>query len=38
MSSKSTGSSLLKEMNRNIEKLKEERDILFKKIQMIDES
>ncbi|MBQ9202207.1 MAG: DUF349 domain-containing protein [Bacteroidales bacterium] len=38
MSSKSTGSNLLKEMNRNIEKLKEERDILFKKIQMIDEA
>ncbi len=34
--SKSSGSSLLKEMNRNIEKLKEERDLIFKKIQMID--
>lgn len=32
----SSGSALLKEMNRNIEKLKEERDMIFKKIQIID--
>lgn len=32
----SSGSALLKEMNRNIEKLKEERDIIYKKIQIID--
>ena len=32
----STGSALLKEMNRNIEKLKEERDLIYKKIQIID--
>jgi hypothetical protein len=32
----STGSALLKEMNRNIEKLREERDLIYKKIQIID--
>lgn len=32
----SSGSALLREMNRNIEKLKEERDIIYKKIQIID--
>ncbi len=32
----STGSALLKEMNRNIEKLREERDLIYKKIKIID--
>lgn len=35
--SKSSGSALLKEMNKNIEKLKEERDLIYKKIQLIDQ-
>jgi len=36
-SKKSSGASLLDEMRRNIDKLKEERDLLLKKIKMIDE-
>lgn len=35
--SKSSGNALLTEMNKKIEKLKEDRDIIYKKIKMIDE-
>lgn len=36
-SSKNSGAKLLQEMQRNIDKLKEDRDLIIKKIQMIDE-
>lgn len=36
-SSKNSGSKLLQEMQHNIDKLKEDRDLIIKKIQMIDE-
>jgi len=35
--SKSSGSSLLKDMQKKIESLKEERDLIYKKIKMIDD-
>ena len=37
MSAKSKGAGLLDEMHRNIDKLREERDLLLKKIKMMDE-
>jgi hypothetical protein len=36
--SKSSGNSLLDEMKNKIEALKEERDVIYKKIKMIDDA